>query len=171
MKKELDEQFLFRWIRPEEGEEAGKIEQICFPPNEACSMENMKKRAQHVSETFLVAEDRQTGRLAGFINGLATNEKVFRDEFFKDHTIHDPKGHTIMILGLDVLPEYRGRGLARAIVEEYAERGRQAGRERLVLTCLPEKIAMYEKFGFQDLGVSASEWGGEAWHEMDLMLT
>lgn len=26
---------------------------------------------------------------------------------------------------------------------------------------------MYEKFGFQDLGDSMSQWGGEKWHEMN----
>ena len=27
---------------------------------------------------------------------------------------------------------------------------------------------MYKKFGFRDLGESASEWGGEKWHEMEV---
>jgi hypothetical protein len=27
---------------------------------------------------------------------------------------------------------------------------------------------MYARFGFRDLGLSASVWGGEAWHEMDM---
>nr|WP_026496759.1 hypothetical protein [Butyrivibrio sp. WCD3002] len=44
------------------------------------------------------------------------------------------------------------------------------GRKRLVLTCLEDKIEMYRKFGFTDLGESASVWGGEAWHEMDIVL-
>jgi hypothetical protein len=36
----------------------------------------------------------------------------------------------------------------------------------LVLTCLDEKVEMYRKMGFVDLGISGSTWGGEAWHEM-----
>lgn len=29
---------------------------------------------------------------------------------------------------------------------------------------------MYKKFGFRDLGESAFEWGGEKWHEMEIIL-
>lgn len=157
-------EFVFRTIRPEEAEEAVRIEAICFPPNEACKREHMIPRIKAAGEYFWVAEERSTGRMAGFINGIATDETAFRDEFFTDASIHNPKGANIMILGLDVLPEYRGKGLARALVNSYAEKF--SGR-RLVLTCLERLVPMYEKFGFRDLGMSASVWGGEAWHEMD----
>ena len=40
----------------------------------------------------------------------------------------------------------------------------------LVLTCLEEKVGMYEKMGFKDQGMSQSSWGGESWHEMTCML-
>ncbi len=80
MKKEIREQavegpaqdgrFEFRNIRPEEAEQAAEIERICFPPNEACSKEMMLERAAKAPELFLVAVDRQTGRIAGFLNGL-----------------------------------------------------------------------------------------------------
>ena len=40
----------------------------------------------------------------------------------------------------------------------------------LILTCLPEKVAMYEKMGLKDKGISGSSWGGEEWHEMTLTL-
>ncbi len=73
------------------------------------------------------------------------------------------------MLGLDVLPEYRMQGLARAIVSEYADREKKKGRKMLVLTCLDEKVKMYEKMGFIDCGMSNSAWSGEAWHEMRFM--
>ena len=34
------------------------------------------------AETFLVAEDKETGKLAAFLNGVPTDEEAFRDEFF-----------------------------------------------------------------------------------------
>ena len=156
--------FLFRTIRPEEAEQAAEIEAVCFPPNEACKREHMIPRIAAASDFFWVAEDRRSGKLAGFINGIATNETCFRDEFFTDARIHNPEGRNIMILGLDVLPAYRGQGLARELVRSYADR--MAGK-RLVLTCLENLVPMYEKFGFRDLGDSASIWGGERWHEME----
>ena len=164
------ERFEFRRIRQDEAEEAAQVEQICFPPNEACSREHMIDRIGKAGELFLVALDKQSGRMAGFLNGIAVSEQKFRDEFFTDASLHDPEGENVMLLGLDVLPEYRRQGLARELVFIYCETERSRGRRRLVLTCLDSKVKMYEKMGFRDLGESASCWGGEKWHEMDIIL-
>lgn len=162
----LHERFTFRNIRKEESVQAVQIEMICFPPNEACSEEMIISRIERVPELFLVAEDKETGKLAGFLSGIATNESVFRDEFFSDADLHDPDGTNIMLLGLDVLPDYRGQGLARELMYEYLSREHEKGRKCVRLTCLPAKVAMYKKMGFCDEGLSASTWGGEQWHEM-----
>ena len=162
--------FEFRIIKPEESDEATEIEQICFPPNEACSREHMKERIQKASDLFLVAIDRESGKMAGFLNGIATDEYDFRDDFFTDASLHDPKGKNIMLLGLDVLPEYRKQGLARELVYNYCRREEDRHRSRLILTCLANKVKMYTKLGFRDLGESASAWGGEKWHEMEIIL-
>ena len=160
------ERFEYRNIRKNEADQAAEIEQICFPPNEACSREHMVDRVLHAPELFLVAVDNETGKIAGFLNGLATRETVFRDAFFTDGSLHDPAGEYVMLLGLDVLPEYRRQGLARELVSKYAVRGHKNGRKQLILTCLKEKLGMYRKFGFQDRGISNSTWGGEVWYEM-----
>jgi ribosomal protein S18 acetylase RimI-like enzyme len=163
---DLNTKYDFRSIRPEEGEQAAVIEQICFPPHEACSRQHMLERVAAAPEMLLVAVDKSTGRLAGFLSGLATNEVLFRDEFFTDASLHDPKGKTVMLLGLDVLPEHRMQGLARELVNRYAQREAANGRELLILTCVDEKVEMYKKMNFEDKGLSASVWGGEQWHEM-----
>ncbi len=157
---------ILRGLRPEETEQVIAIEARCFPPNEACRREHMIPRIAAAADYFLVAEDPQAGRLAGMINGISTNEPCFRDAFFTDASLHDPEGENLMILGLDVLPEYRRRGVARALMSTYAIRYPE---KRLVLTCLDSLVPMYEGFGFRDLGESASLWGGERWHEMDLL--
>ena len=84
--------------------------------------------------------------------------------------IAEMAGHKFMLLGLDVLPEYQHQGLARKLMEQYKERERARGRKKLILTCLPDKVEMYKKFGFKDHGIGDSVWGGEAWHEMDSIL-
>lgn len=162
----LEEMYEFRSIRPEEADQAVHIEQICFPPNEACSEKSMKERIAKAPELFLVAVGKETGKLAGFLNGLATDEYAFRDEFFTDVNLYKPDGKNIMLLGLDVLPEYRKQGLAREIVLQYIRREQENGREKLILTCLQNKVKMYEKMGFVDRGIANSTWGGEEWHEM-----
>lgn len=160
------ERFTFRDIRPGETEQAIMIEQICFPPHEACSAKAMTERIAAAPELFFVAQDRDTGKIAGFFNGVGTDESAFRDAFFTQISLHDRNGKNVMLLGLDVLPEYRGMGLARELVKRYAERERERGREALYLTCLEEKVAMYQKMGFVDHGMADSTWGNEAWHEM-----
>ncbi len=164
------DQFEFRTILKSEAEQAVTIEHICFPPNEACSRQAMLTRIENASEQFLVAVDKTTGKLAGFINGLSTYEDKFRDEFFTDISLYDPKGENVMILGLDVLPEYRNRGLAREIVRNFSIMEKEKGRKTLILTCLDEKVKMYEKLGFSDKGMADSTWGGEEWHEMTYSL-
>ena len=110
--------------------------------------------------------DKETGKIAGTLNGLATNETKFRDAFFDEISLYDPKGENVMLLGLSVLPEYRGQGIARALMEEYSRREQKNGRKQLILTCLQDKVEMYKKMNFRDEGISASTWGGEEWHDM-----
>lgn len=166
----LNRCFEFRNILPEEDDQVATIEKICFPPNEACSETMMKERVATAPELFLVAVDKGTGKIAGFLNGLATNEDSFRDEFFTDASLHDPKGSNIMLLGLDVLPEYRGWGLAKEIMSHYLRRECENNRELVLLTCLESKVKMYEKMGFHNNGIASSSWGGEQWYEMGCIL-
>ncbi|MBR2009725.1 MAG: hypothetical protein IJ936_06335 [Peptococcaceae bacterium] len=86
----LNERFTFREIYMNEIPQAIAIEMVCFPPNEACSALAMKERIAVASELFLVAIENETGLIAGFLNGLATDEPAFRDEFFKDANLHKP---------------------------------------------------------------------------------
>lgn len=164
------ERFEFRNIYLEEADQAATIERICFPPNEACSKKHMIERVKAAPELFLVAVDKRTDKIAGFLNGLSTNEEVFRDEFFTDITLYNPNGKNVMLLGLDVLPEYRRQGLATEIVRRYVEREKQNHRKKLLLTCLDSKVLMYKKMGFFDEGIANSSWGGEEWHEMSQKL-
>ena len=164
--KDLSNQFEFRTIHPDEVTQAIAIEQICFPPNEACTAKIMKERIIAAPEQFLVAVHRKSNKIAGFLNGLSTDEDSFRDEFFTNVQLHNPNGKNIMIMGLDVLPEYRNQGLAKAIMYEYLRRERERGREKILLTCLESKVVMYEKMGFQSHGIAESSWGDEQWYEM-----
>lgn len=167
---ELNKRYEFRYIKPEEVDQAVEIELICFPPHEACTPKMMRERMAVAPDLCLVAVDKATGKIAGFLNGIATDEEAFRDEFFTDATLHNPKGAHVMILGLDVLPEYRMQGLAREIMKRYLANERERGRKTVILTCLDEKVAMYEKMGYRNLGISASVWGNEEWNDMSYEL-
>ena len=110
--KKMFERYEFRNIHMEEISQAAEIEKICFPPNEACTYKHMEERIKKAKELFLVAVDRDTGKIVGFLNGLATNREHLTDDFFEDEDVHEADGRNIMLLGLDVLPEYRCQGLA-----------------------------------------------------------
>lgn len=168
--RSLHEKYEFRNIRQDEIGQAANMERICFPPNEACSYENMADRIRKAPDLFLVAVDKETGKLAGFLNGLATDRISLTDDFFTNAEVHDPEGRNIMLLGLDVLPEHRGQGLARELMYEYLRREKEKGRVRVILTCAKEKVKMYKKFGFHDEGLGESDWGGEKWHEMSIII-
>ena len=93
----MTDNFEFRSIHPDEVEQAIAIEQICFPPNEACSPKAMTERIAKVPQLFLVAIDKSTGKLAGFLNGVATDEEKFRDEFFTDIDLCDENGKNVRL--------------------------------------------------------------------------
>lgn len=160
------QEFVFRTIDVSEAEEAADIEQICFPPNEACKRENMILRVQKIPGQFLVAYDPAKGQIAGTIHAVASDEDVFLDEFFTDPERYRTEGRNLFLVSVAVRPEYRGRHLAHDMMARYVEESRQQGRERLILTCHAEKVGFYESMGYEDKGISGSVWGGEVWHEM-----
>ena len=162
----LRDRFLLRNINFGEIDQAVDIETICFPPNEACSPENMKDRITAAPEYFLVAVDKETGKIAGFLNGICSDEEKFKDEFFTNAGEHNSAGKNVMLTGLDVLPEYRNKGLASYIMSSYVKNQTANGKEALYLTCLEEKVPMYEKMGFTSNGLADSTWGNESWYEM-----
>ena len=53
---------------------------------------------------------------------------------FTDADLYDPEGKRVMLLGLDVLPEYRGQGLAGELVRRYVARERKRAEKDC---CLP----------------------------------
>ncbi|MFR5127958.1 hypothetical protein [Blautia massiliensis (ex Durand et al. 2017)] len=74
-----------------------------------------------------------------------------------------------MLLGLDVLPEYQHQGLAKKTDGTIYREESAPGRKKLILTCLPDKVEMYKKFGFKDHGIGGSV-GRRSRHEMDSIL-
>lgn len=143
------------------------IEKICFPQAEAATGESLEDRLKTFPESFLVAELEK--KMVGFINGSVINEKVIRDEFYSDASFHNPQGDYQSIFGLDVLPEYRTRGIAAELVKALIEVARKAQRKGLTLCCKSEKIHYYKKLGFVDIGKSQSEHGHAIWYNMILL--
>lgn len=140
------------------------VEEECFPPAEAAGRQTLQKRLETFPESFFIAEI--NGRLIGFINGCATDERTIRDEMFEDCGIHDKNGAYQSIFGLDVIPEYRNKGVAAMLMAHMIDDAMKRGRKGLILTCKDRLIHYYEKFGYVNLGVSESAHGGSVWYDM-----
>ena len=69
----------------EDLEQVAAVEARCFPAAEAADEKSLKERLEAFPGSFLVAECE--GRIAGFINGAATNERTIADEMFEEAQI------------------------------------------------------------------------------------
>ena len=87
---------------------------------------------------------------------------------YADASFHNEGGAWQMIFGVNTLPAYRKRGLAGQVLERVIADAKVQGRKGCVLTCKDQLIHYYEKFGFQNEGVSASVHGGVVWYDMRL---
>lgn len=161
-----NENLVFKTATAENAKELALIESICFPENEADSYKNIFERCKKAPEYALILWDKDNDKIAGYLNGVATSEDEFRDEFFTDISLHDADAKNIMLLGLGVRPEYRHKGLAGRIIKEYERRQEENGKKNLYLTCHERLTSFYEGFGFKDLGTSGSTWGGTIWNDM-----
>jgi predicted N-acetyltransferase YhbS len=141
-----------------------EIERVCFPPAEAAGPEALWARYAAFPECFFVAEE--AGQVVGFVNGCAHDAPSLPDELYHDASLHRPDGAYQTVFGLDVLPEYRGRGVAAALLRRLIGEARARGCKGVVLTCKDHLKPYYEKFGFVCQGVSASTHGGAVWNDM-----
>ncbi len=157
-------EFTIRQVTPEDLDEVTAVEAACFPEAEAATRESFKQRIKTFPDSFFVAV--HDGRIIGFINGCVTDERTIRDEMFEDSSLHDPDGSYQSIFGLDVLEEYRRQGIAAKLMEYLIATARERGKKGLILTCKDRLIHYYSKFGYKNLGISASVHGGAVWYDM-----
>lgn len=155
-----------RPVRKEDLNALVQVEATCFPAAEAATAASLKERIETFPECFFVAES--DGNVIGFINGMATDSKTIEDIMFEDSTMHKTDGIYQSIFGLDVLPDYQRQGIAASLMEHMIENARQKGRKGLILTCKDRLIHYYAKFGYENIGVSASVHGGAVWYDMIL---
>ena len=155
---------IIRPVKPEDLDKVTEVEAVCFPAAEAATRESFAQRIATFPESFFVAE--HNGTIIGFINGCATDERTIRDEMFEDSSLHNPEGCYQSIFGLDVIPEYQRQGIAAELMNHLIEDAKKKGRRGLILTCKDRLIHYYAKFGYQNLGVSASVHGGAVWYDM-----
>ena len=127
----------------------------------------MTERFEAFSENFLVAVE--DNKVVGFINGCTTDKASLPDKLYHDVKLHNPNGRFQTVFGLDVLPQYRNKGTAAILLEEFISLAKERGKNGMVLTCKDYLVHYYEKFGFVHEGISTSSHGGAKWNDMILL--
>jgi len=159
---------IYRRPTPEDLDDCYQVEISGFSQEEAASKETIKLRMEIFPQGFLVAES--NGLVIGMLNSGCTNKDDISDEELKQLIGHDPNGKNMVIFALVVLPEYRGKGIAPRLVDEFANVSRKMGKESLLLLCKKPLVKYYEKLGFELLGLSKSRHGGAEWFQMRMGL-
>ncbi|KAI7359637.1 hypothetical protein KC320_g286 [Hortaea werneckii] len=80
---------------------------------------------------------------------------------------HKEEGRTILIHSLAVLPQYQHLGLGRTLMESFLQRTEALGvADRAALITHEKLIPYYERFGFQNKGLSECQFAGGGWFDM-----
>lgn len=161
----MPEQYRIRNANWQDLNKLAQIEAACFPAAEAATKETLAQRLQIYSKHFWILE-LNDGTIIGFIDGFVTNQAAITDEMFEQPHLHDESAAYQAVFGLNVLPDYRGNHYGIALMNRLIADARATGRKGCILTCKENMISYYEKFGYQNQGVSQSEYGGAVWYDM-----
>lgn len=141
-----------------------KVEQQCFPVEEAATKEAFAKRIELISDSFFVAE--QEEEIMGLINGPVIHTAMITDDLFTDIQKNPVSGGHQSVLGVAVSPKFQKQGVAAALFSHLEKEARARSRESITLTCKENLIPFYENFGYKNAGISNSVHGGVTWYNM-----
>lgn len=79
-------------------------------------------------------------------------------------------GGNQMIQTIAVDPVYRGQGIGSQLLSAFEDLAIQNQRHHIALTCLIDRVPFYEKNGYVNRGIAASEHAGEIWYNMTKLL-
>ena len=143
------------------------VEAAAFPAAEAASGDSFRWRLEHLGDSFFVAElpdEQGIYSIIGLIDARPTYDERLTDELFENGGV--VAGENQAIMGLAVLPEYQAIGVGSRLMGDFINEMKSSGYRHILLTCKEEKITYYERFGYENLGVSASVHGGARWYDM-----
>lgn len=139
----------------------------CYPAEEALTQEEYRGRLLVYPHHFWLLEKDQ--EILAFINGPVTPIDHITDETYQNPALHREDGTWQAILGVNTSPKHQGKGYASQIMKQVIRDAQAQGRKGCVLTCKPELIAYYEKFGFRNRGKSLSALASQTWYDMALL--
>lgn len=103
--------------------------------------------------------------LLGYVDGVLSSEPTLTSESMSTHV---PGARAVLIHGVCVSPDVRGRGIASALLSEYQRRLTAAGTyDRVLLIAHEDKVSFYERLGFKSRGISSISFAGVPWLELE----
>lgn len=155
-----------RLVLPEDVDRVAEIEELCFPSGEAAVHGDFVERIATFPKSFFVGQ--VGGEIVAFVNGPVTNRQTIVDEMYHNLGEYKEDGDYQAIFGVCTHPEYQKKGLAQAMLHYIIDVTKQREKKGMILTCKDHLIHYYEKFGFENQGISASIHGGAVWYDMIL---
>ncbi|GHP13084.1 N-acetyltransferase [Lentilactobacillus fungorum] len=140
------------------------IERSGFSSTEAATEAAMRDRIQLYPDTFITAVS--DGQLAGYIVGPSFNQRYLTDDLFEHAQPNNPADPYQTVLSLVVAPTFQGQGIASQLLAELAKVAKHQHRQAITLTCLNQLVPFYERNGYVNEGISASNHAGEVWLNM-----
>ena len=140
------------------------IEGDAFPSAEADSLAMISFRLSVMPELFLIAAI--DDRIVGFINALPIAVEHLTNEFYTVEPAVEKNASGVAVMSLAVAQRYRRRGIAAGLLNALIDQARLDQKRFIAFVCKHEKIAYYQRFGFNAVGISNVTLGGARWHDM-----
>lgn len=156
-----------RLIAEDELEAAINLEQSCYTPEAAATINGFKFRHKQYNSFFWSAWIGST--LVGITNGVRTSQMNCGDEM-KGELTDAENGSNFCVLTVAVDPSHRRQGIGSLLLRKLVEQCVANGIDTIILMCEQHLISFYEHEGFKLLGVSSSTHGGIVWYEMSRRL-
>ncbi|KAL5532330.1 hypothetical protein ACEPAF_5900 [Sanghuangporus sanghuang] len=170
---QLPPELIFDLVQAEEVPAVFDLETKGFPADEVTPIEHFIMRQELVPSLFLGAfMPSSTTKFRRIPIGFACATRSLSPTFMTESMkTHDPEGSSVCIQNVVVSTAYQRRGIALALVEQIIAEVRNDGlTKRLLLICRDNARAVYEKAGFEYVGVSPVVLGARPWDEMRLVL-
>ncbi len=113
----------FRTAQLSDLDRVTEIEYICFPAEQAATRAAFEQRIKTFPSHFILLE--HEGTPIGFVNGAVLDARYIEDEMYERTDSHNERGAYQYVYGLDVLPEYRGRGLAHKLMAQLIDQAKK----------------------------------------------
>ncbi|OCH88018.1 Mss4-like protein [Obba rivulosa] len=154
---------------------AHAIEVAGYPEDEAGSLAAFQYRQSQAPDLFVGAYlPVESGRtLIGYVCSTLSDSDSLTHDSMSTHVVG---GTSVCIHSVSVAPEQRGRGVALGLLKEYVSRLEAAaqsgaGYQRILLIAHEEMKGLYEKAGFEWVGLSPVVHGSRPWFEMRKVLS